>query len=175
MGVDRMVKTIEESKPQFEEPWAPLQNFINGEFQPVDGVENLDVTNPADGSTIAQVPLSQYQHVDAAVQSAKKAFASWSGKTTKTRSQILFKAKHIMEEHQEYLTDLIVQEHGKCRPEAKASLLKGIETMEYACGIPQVAAGRCLEVSGGIQCWERRDPLGVRYFIHYNLRFSIIL
>ena len=100
-------------------------------------------------------------HIDTAVQSAKQAYVSWSALTTKTRSQVLFKVKQIIEDRKDEIAKLIVLEHGKCYPEAMASLLKGVETIEYACGAPALAAGRIAEVSRGINCWDTREPVGI--------------
>ena len=72
--------------------------------------------------------------------------------TYKTRVQALFKLKHLMEENADRIVELIKKEHGKNKAEGKASLLKGIETLEWATSLPQVAAGKFLEVSRGITC-----------------------
>jgi methylmalonic acid semialdehyde dehydrogenase len=139
-----------------------LQNFVNGEYKaPLASRPFLDVTNPADGSVIAKVPLCIAADVDDAVSAAKAAHAGWAGKTVKTRVQCLFKLKSIMEAKADELVDIVVKEHGKTRPEAMASLMKGIETLEYACSMPQLIPGRILDVSTGVQCRENREPLGV--------------
>lgn len=121
----------------------------------------LAVTNPADGEIIANVPLCTAEDVDDAVKVAEAAFPSWSGKTSKTRVQCLFKLKHLMEEAAEEIVDIVVKEHGKNRSEAMASLMKGIETLEYACSAPQLLGGRVMDVSTGVQCREVREALGV--------------
>jgi methylmalonic acid semialdehyde dehydrogenase len=139
-----------------------LQNFVAGAYKPpLEARPFVDVTNPADGSVVAKVPLCTAADVDDIVKEAKKAHASWASKTVKTRVQCLFKLKSIMEANADELTDIVVKEHGKTRPEALASLMKGIETLEYACSMPQLIQGRVLDVSTGVQCRESREPLGV--------------
>jgi methylmalonic acid semialdehyde dehydrogenase len=141
---------------------ARLQNFINGAYVDVpDDRPTVPVTNPADGSVIGQVPQSTKEDVDEAVKIAAAAQAKWGAQTYKARVQCLFKLKALMEERQDEIVQIIKEEHGKNVAEGKASLLKGIETLEWATSLPQMAAGRYLEVSQGISCREVRDPLGV--------------
>jgi len=121
----------------------------------------MEVTNPFDGSVVANIPLCNAQDVDDAVQAASAAYPGWAAKTVKTRVQCLFKLKYLMEENAQELADLVVLEHGKTKPEAMASLMKGIETLEYACSMPQLLPGRCQDVSNGVQCREIRESLGV--------------
>jgi len=121
----------------------------------------MEVTNPFDGSVVANIPLCNAQDVDDAVQAASAAYPGWAAKTVKTRVQCLFKLKYLMEANAQELADLVVLEHGKTKPEAMASLMKGIETLEYACSMPQLLPGRCQDVSNGVQCREIRESLGV--------------
>jgi len=138
-----------------------LQNWINGAPDAPSATRSFAVIDPADGSTIAQCPLSSKSDVDKAVRAAAAAFPEWSATTVKQRAQVLFKFKHLLEAHADELSDIIVREHGKCKPEALASLAKGIETVEYACSLPQLLPGKLLEVSVGVECKEYRDPIGV--------------
>jgi methylmalonic acid semialdehyde dehydrogenase len=139
-----------------------LKNFVGGAFkEPLDKRSLLEVTNPGNGEVIANIPMCTAADVDDAVQVANEAFKTWSAKTVKTRVQCLFKLKYLMEEAAEELTDIVVKEHGKNRSEAMASLMKGIETLEYACSLPQVVGGRVMDVSTGVQCREVRESLGV--------------
>lgn len=139
-----------------------VQNFINGQYVdlPADR-EKVEVTDPATGSVIAVVPVSTQSDVEEAVKIASAAQKKWAQQTVKTRVQALFKLKQLMEDNCETIVELIRQEHGKNKAEGKASLLKGIETLEWATSLPQMIAGRFLEVSRGISCREIRDPLGV--------------
>jgi len=138
-----------------------LKNFIGGEYVDVNTTEWVECTNPATAEVISLVPVTSAADVDAAVQLAKKAQVAWGNQTVKTRVQALFKLKTLMEDHAEEIVELIKKEHGKNKAEGKASLLKGIETLEWATSLPQMIAGKYLEVSRGISCRETRDPLGV--------------
>ncbi|CAD7963212.1 unnamed protein product [Amoebophrya sp. A25] len=139
-----------------------VQNFIDGKYAAPSASEgSVDVTEPATGKVIARVPISGKADVDAAVAVAKKAQVQWGAQTYKARVQSLFKLKHLMEANAEKIVELVKQEHGKNKAEGMASLMKGIETLEWATSLPQMACGRYLEVSRGISCRDQRDPLGV--------------
>lgn len=92
---------------------------------------------------------------------AKGAFKGWSEITIKQRAAIMFKFHELVDQHSEELAELIVRENGKNMAEALADVAKGNETVEWASSLPQLAAGRSLEVSKGITCTESRIPLGV--------------
>lgn len=137
-----------------------VQNYIGGRFVPGDG-RMIDVFSPRDGSVISRVPLCSADAVDAAVRAAKEAFPGWSGTTIKERVQVFFRYRTLLEQHLDELTDLIVEEHGKVREEARAEVLKAIELTEFACSLPQMTAGEVLEVSRGVECRSDRFPVGV--------------
>jgi malonate-semialdehyde dehydrogenase (acetylating)/methylmalonate-semialdehyde dehydrogenase len=124
-------------------------------------VKYLDVTTPHTGEVISKVPLSGAADVDQAVNAAADAFKSWSKRTFKDRAQFIIKFYQALKEHEDELAELIVLEHGKTKNEALGSVRKGIETVEYAIGLPQIAAGRIAEVSRGVTCQEHRVPVGV--------------
>jgi len=105
--------------------------------------------------------MSNAQDVNQAVEAAEKAFVGWSDITVKSRVQILLKLHALMRDHAGELADLIVQEHGKTKQEALGDVNKGNETLEYACSMPQLLAGRVLEVSRGVECRDYKKPLGV--------------
>ncbi|RHY38793.1 hypothetical protein DYB34_012157 [Aphanomyces astaci] len=136
-------------------------NFIHGVFTPAQGGEYLDVESPTTGDVIGKVALSAKADVDAAVAYAKAAFGPWSSLTVKARAAIMLKFHELIRHHVDELADLVVLENGKNKSEAVASVLKGNETVEYACSLPQLLQGRVLEVSRGITCHETRDPLGI--------------
>lgn len=137
-----------------------LKNFINGKF--VDpSVEYMEVTNPADGKCIAMMPVCSAAHVDEAAQHAKEAFPVWSGMTLKQRASIMMKFHGLVEKNAPELAALVVKENGKNIVEAAADVAKGNETADWACGLPEFASGRILEVSRGITCKDDRVPVGV--------------
>ena len=119
------------------------------------------VVNPADGSVIDYVAWSTPREVDQAVRKAAKAFESWGRLTVKDRVQVFFRFKTILENNLAELCRLCTAENGKTPAESRAGVLKGIEVVEYATSLPQLAAGQYLEVSPGVTCRMVRDPLGV--------------
>mmetsp|Transcript_17838 Transcript_17838/g.23498 ORF Transcript_17838/g.23498 Transcript_17838/m.23498 type:complete len:516 (+) Transcript_17838:66-1613(+) len=137
------------------------KNFIGGQFADPIGAKYMDVMNPVDDAVIGQVALSSAVDVDAAVEKALEAFSSWSAMTAKSRAAIMFRFHQLIAEHADELADIVVKEGGKNKQEALASVAKGNETVEWACSMPQLMQGKCLEVSKGIQCRDAYDPVGV--------------
>ena len=106
--------------------------------------------------------LGTKQDLDLAVQKAKKAFETWSNVTPIQRARIIFKYKEIIEKNSDLLAKMIVSEHGKVYEDAKGSLTRGLEVVEFACGIPQMLKGDFTEnVGTNIDSWSVRQPLGV--------------
>jgi acyl-CoA reductase-like NAD-dependent aldehyde dehydrogenase len=139
-----------------------LKNFINGVYVAANTTTFQDVISPADGTVVAQVPMSTSSDLNAAVDSAKNSFELWSsGMTIKQRAAIMFKFHSLLETHADELATIIIRENGKNITEALADIAKGNETVEWATSLPQLAAGKSLEVSRGITCTETRAPLGV--------------
>ncbi|KAJ2776789.1 hypothetical protein GGI15_004736 [Coemansia interrupta] len=139
-----------------------LANFIDNAFVAADAsAETLAVTTPHTGAVIAHVPLSPASAVDAAVASAKQAFDAWSQQTLKTRASTLLRLLVVLQAHASELAQLIVREHGKTLAEAHGDVAKGLETLEYAVGLPQLCSGHAQQVSGGVSCRDERVALGV--------------
>lgn len=107
-----------------------LTNFIGGSFTTSSSNRTLPVTNPFDGSTLTSVVLSSSKDLDSAVQTAQKAFEGWSKTNVKTRVLKLMRLHQLMTEHLDGLAEMVVREHGKNIVEAKASITKGMETLE---------------------------------------------
>jgi malonate-semialdehyde dehydrogenase (acetylating)/methylmalonate-semialdehyde dehydrogenase len=137
-----------------------VKNYIGGQFVEYSG-EHADVLSPLDGSVLSSVPLSSSAEVDAAVQSAKQAFPAWAGQTIKHRSQVVYRYRELLKRNIDELSLLIHEEHGKTPDEARAEIVRAIEVTEFACSLPQLAAGEVLEVSPGVECRVDRVPLGV--------------
>ncbi|RLC49853.1 MAG: methylmalonate-semialdehyde dehydrogenase (CoA acylating) [Candidatus Cloacimonadota bacterium] len=140
--------------------YKPVTNYI-GEELIEGGSEKLDVLSPTDGSKISEVFLSTPESVDKAVQTAKEAFPSWSSTPIKTRVQVFFKYKQLLEENMDEITKLVQEENGKTYDEAKAEVLKSAELTEFACSMPQLISGELLEVSKGVECRVENYPVGV--------------
>jgi acyl-CoA reductase-like NAD-dependent aldehyde dehydrogenase len=137
-------------------------NFIQGKYQPSSSSNHyLPVISPVDNTQVGNVCISNAADVDMAVACAQGAFPGWSGLTMKARASIMFRFQHLMEIHAEELAQLVVRENGKNIAEARASVAKGNETVEWACGLPQMAQGKILQVSRGVTCSDMREPIGV--------------
>src|SRR5438105_5234697 len=139
-----------------------LPNYINGRWQQATTTEWLDVSNPATGELIAQVPISTDADVNPAVDAAAAAYPEWRRTPPEDRIQPLFKLKQLLEEHIDELGRIITQENGKTLSEAKGELRRAIENVEVACGIAMMMQGYNLEdVARGIDEMMIRQPLGV--------------
>jgi malonate-semialdehyde dehydrogenase (acetylating)/methylmalonate-semialdehyde dehydrogenase len=145
-------------------PRAPkypdVPNLIGGRLVAGEGAY-LDVDAPADASLLSRVPLSSRTTVDDAVAAAARAFPEWAATPLKERVQVFFRYRALLERHMEELTRLVTEEHGKLPDEARAEVQKAMEVTEFACALPEIAAGEVLEVSRGIECRTDRHPVGV--------------
>lgn len=140
----------------------PCPNFIAGKWSVPKTEHTSPVYNPSTGEVIAQTPLSDAKIVDQAVQDAHRAFPDWSETPPVERCRILFRYKMLLEEEFEPLARSICREHGKNIAEARGDLRRGIEVVEYACGIPELLKGEILEnVARGIDCDMVRQAHGV--------------
>jgi malonate-semialdehyde dehydrogenase (acetylating)/methylmalonate-semialdehyde dehydrogenase len=139
-----------------------LTHWINGKH--VDGTSGRfsDVYNPATGEIAAEVPLATAAELGAAVAAAKAAFPDWAATPPLVRARIMFKYKTLIEDNADELAALITAEHGKVLSDAAGSLTRGLEVVEFACGIPQLLKGEYTEQVGrGIDAWTMRQPVGV--------------
>jgi malonate-semialdehyde dehydrogenase (acetylating)/methylmalonate-semialdehyde dehydrogenase len=137
-------------------------HFVDGKEFKGDSKRTSDVFNPATGEVEAKVSLASKNDVDIAVKNANEAFKEWSLTPPITRARILFKYKELIEKNSDELTKLIVAEHGKVYDDAKGSLTRGLEVVEFACGIPHLLKGEFTEnVGKGVDSWSMRQPLGV--------------
>ena len=139
-----------------------IEHFIDGKPFSGDSKRIGKVFNPATGDQSAEVKLASTKDVNIAVASAQKAFEAWSNKPPLQRARVMFKFKELIEKNSDELTKIIVAEHGKVYEDAKGSLTRGLEVVEYACGIPQMLKGEFTEnVGSNVDSWSIRQPLGV--------------
>src|SRR5579872_2843935 len=141
---------------------ADIQHYIDG--KKVDGASGRwgDVFNPATGEKIRRVALATAGEVDAAVKAAAAAFPGWAATPPLTRARILFKFLEVLAREHDSLARLISEEHGKVFSDAQGEITRGIEVVEFACGIPHLLKGEFTEQVGrGIDSWSVRQPLGV--------------
>jgi malonate-semialdehyde dehydrogenase (acetylating)/methylmalonate-semialdehyde dehydrogenase len=139
-----------------------LRNYVDGAWVDAQGRDELAVTNPATGSTLARVPLSSAADVDAAVTAARAAFPAWRARPTIERARWMFGFRQAVVEQQDRLARLVTQEMGKTLPDARAEVGRAIEMIECACAIPTTMQGRNLEnVATNVDCETIRQPVGV--------------
>jgi len=139
-----------------------IEHFIDGEIAKGSSKKTSKVFNPATGEQISEVILASKTDVDYAIEKSKKAFFEWSKKPPAQRARIIFKFKELIEKNFDELTKLIVLEHGKVYEDAKGSLIRGLEVVEFACGIPHLLKGDFTEnVGTDVDSWSIRQPLGV--------------
>jgi len=139
-----------------------INHFVDGKVFEGSSKRSVNIFNPATGDSSYKVNLASKADVDLTIEKAKKAFLNWSNKPPVIRARVLFKFKELIEKNSDELTKLIVQEHGKVYDDAKGSLNRGLEVVEFACGIPQLLKGEFTEnVGTDVDSWSIRQPLGV--------------
>ena len=139
-----------------------IQHFVGGKKVNGESKKRGQVFDPATGEQTSEVILGTKLDLDNAVEQAKLAYEKWSAKPPLQRARVMFKFKELIEKNSDKLTKIIVSEHGKVYEDAKGSLLRGLEVVEFACGIPQMLKGDFTEnVGTDVDSWSIRQPLGV--------------
>jgi malonate-semialdehyde dehydrogenase (acetylating)/methylmalonate-semialdehyde dehydrogenase len=138
-----------------------FRNLINGEY--VDGdAGSQPIFNPATGEETGSVTLSGAGIVDKAVQAAKDALPGWANTPPLKRARVMFNYKHLLEENLDALAQAISTQHGKTKEDARGEVIRGIEVVEFACGIPHLLRGDYTRnVGPAIDSYSDRQPLGV--------------
>ncbi len=139
-----------------------IAHYVHGKVtQPTSGRQQ-DVFNPATGAVTGHVALASAAEVDAAVASAQAAFPAWSDTPPLRRARVMFKFLELLNAHKDDLARMITAEHGKVFTDAQGEVSRGIDIVEFACGIPQLLKGDFTDqVSTGMDNWTLRQPLGV--------------
>lgn len=139
-----------------------IGNFIDNQSCRSESTRQANVYNPATGEVSATVSLSTVEETQAAITSAEKAFETWSQVTPLNRARIMFKFKALVEANSHELAELISAEHGKVYSDALGELTRGLEVVEFACGIPHLQKGEhSLNVGRGVDSYSLMQPLGV--------------
>jgi malonate-semialdehyde dehydrogenase (acetylating) / methylmalonate-semialdehyde dehydrogenase len=139
-----------------------ITHSINGRLVENSRNRVQDVFNPATGEVINQVNLGSSIETDAAVSAAHKAFAEWAATPSIIRVRMLTEFLRLVRENKDLLSNTITKEHGKVFTDAQGEVERGIEIIEFACGMPQLLKGDFTgQVSRGIDNWTVREPLGV--------------
>ncbi|WP_430462731.1 CoA-acylating methylmalonate-semialdehyde dehydrogenase [Thalassolituus sp. LLYu03] len=138
-----------------------IGHFIGGE-DVLTGNRTQGVFNPSTGEQIADVELASVATVEQAIANAKAAYPAWRNTPPAKRAQVMFRFKMLLEEKADEICELISREHGKVLHDARGELQRGIENVEYACGIPELLKGEhSKNVGPAIDSWSEFQPLGV--------------
>jgi malonate-semialdehyde dehydrogenase (acetylating) / methylmalonate-semialdehyde dehydrogenase len=125
-----------------------------------------EIFNPATGSVVGQVDFAENAQVDEAVAAAKKAFGEWRHSSLAKRSTVLFAFRELLNAKKEELAAIVTREHGKVLSDALGEVNRGLEVVDFACGIPHLLKGGYSEsVSTGVDVYSIRQPLGVSAII----------
>jgi malonate-semialdehyde dehydrogenase (acetylating)/methylmalonate-semialdehyde dehydrogenase len=152
---------IMSAQPESHVPYR-IGHYIGGKPHAGTPVGTAPVYNPASGRVAAEVDLASVQDVDTAVQSANAAFRAWSETPPLKRARVMFRFKELIERDMDKLARIIVAEHGKVLSDAKGEIIRGLEVVEYACGIPELLKGEYTEqIANGIDAWTMRQAIGV--------------
>jgi malonate-semialdehyde dehydrogenase (acetylating) / methylmalonate-semialdehyde dehydrogenase len=139
-----------------------IQHHIGGRRTEGDSKRRSPVWDPATGERQAEVLLGDASDVDQAVQAAKRAFVDWSETSLALRTRLMFAFRNLIERHIDELARVIASEHGKVVEDAKGEVVRGLEVVEFVCGLPQLTKGEFSDqVSSGVDAFSLRQPIGV--------------
>jgi len=139
-----------------------IPHWIDGGPTTESGPHRLPVTNPATGVQTAQVCIADAADLDHAVASAAAAFPAWRDTSLSRRVDVLFRFRHLLDQHREQLARLISAEHGKVRSDALGEVARGIDVVDFACGLGHLLKGeQAQDVSTHVDAYSVRQPLGV--------------
>ena len=143
-------------------PITVLSHWVRGQLHPGTSGRTGDVLDPSTGLVSKRVPFASSNEVDAAVKAAADAYPTWSAMPPLRRARALFRFRQLLENATDELAGLISSEHGKTLADARGEVTRGIEVVEFACGIPELSKGEFSEnVGTGIDTYSIRQPLGV--------------
>ncbi|MBD9367711.1 CoA-acylating methylmalonate-semialdehyde dehydrogenase [Xanthomonas sp. XNM01] len=139
-----------------------LHHHIGGQTSAGSSGRHGEVTDPATGAVSARVPLADAGDVDLAVDAAAAAFPAWAATPPLQRARVLFRLRGLIERDADALAATISAEHGKTLSDARGEVTRGLEVVEFACGIPHLLKGEhSTEVGRGVDSWSQHAPLGV--------------
>lgn len=136
------------------------QNFVDGKFKNATGAK-IEIVSPYNGKKIGEINSTSKAEVDAACESASIAQKAWAEVPMKERTKVMFNFRNILMRDFDEIAHIKSSESGKCFEEGKAGLMKGIEVLEFAIALQNMDLGGRVEVSRGVSCEYRREPVGV--------------
>jgi malonate-semialdehyde dehydrogenase (acetylating)/methylmalonate-semialdehyde dehydrogenase len=139
-----------------------LHHYIGGQRAPGAGGRFGDVYNPTTGAVAARAPYASRADVESAIADAVRAFPAWAAIPALKRARVMFRFRELLEQHADELARLIANEHGKVLADARGEVQRGLEVVEFVCGIPHLMKGEFSDSVGhGIDSYSMRQPLGV--------------
>ena len=139
-----------------------LQHWVDGRSVPGTSGRTGRVFDPATGAQAAEVDLASREEVDAAVAVARAAFPAWRDTSLSRRAEVMFHFRELVDGHRKELAQVLSAEHGKVLSDALGEIARGLENVEFACGIPHLLKGEFSEQAAtGVDVWSMRQPLGV--------------
>ncbi|MBL4615482.1 MAG: aldehyde dehydrogenase family protein, partial [Magnetovibrio sp.] len=137
-------------------------HFVNGTAWSGSSKRKVDIHNPATGEVSGEVLLANKADVDEVVEIAQAAFETWSVTPVAKRAQVMFRFRDLLNQNIDELAELLSSEHGKTIPDAKGEIARGIEVIEFVCGMPHLLKGEFSEqVARGVDTHSTRQALGV--------------
>ncbi|WP_454016540.1 CoA-acylating methylmalonate-semialdehyde dehydrogenase [Azospirillum sp. Marseille-Q6669] len=138
-----------------------VPHLIGGTADAPTDTRSADIMNPATGETVGRVPLASRTTVESAIAAAEAAFPAWRATPPAKRARVMFRFRQLLEDHADRICAAITREHGKTLEDARGELTRGIENVEYACGIADLLKGEhSKNVGPGIDSWSEFQPLG---------------
>jgi malonate-semialdehyde dehydrogenase (acetylating)/methylmalonate-semialdehyde dehydrogenase len=157
-----MTEVAEAPKAAGREGVTRINHWIGGRAVAGESGRSGPVFNPATGQQTGEVDFASVEELDRAVQTAKAAFPAWRALSLSRRTEIFFRIRSLVDEHREDLGKILTAEHGKVLSDAKGEVARGLEVIEYCCGISELLKGGFSEqASTGIDVYSIRQPLGV--------------
>jgi len=157
-----MTQTMEPQATEAQGTLPRVSHWIDGKVVPSASGQSRPVYNPATGQQTKTVDIASVEEIDSAVAAAKAAFPAWRATSLAKRADIMFRIRNAFDTHRDEIAAIVTSEHGKVLSDSAGELARGIENIEYACGVPQMQKGEFSEqVSGGVDVYSIRQPLGV--------------
>src|SRR6266536_3630909 len=157
-----MTEVVEAPSAKRADELKRITHWIGGGAVEGGSGRNGPVYNPAAGIQTGEVDFASAEEVDRAVQAAKEAFASWRAVSLSRKTEIFFRIRALVDAHREDIAKILTAEHGKVLSDAKGEVARGLEVIEFCCGIPELLKGGYSEqASTGIDVYSIRQPLGV--------------
>jgi malonate-semialdehyde dehydrogenase (acetylating)/methylmalonate-semialdehyde dehydrogenase len=157
-----MAQVLEPQAQAAQTTLPRVSHWINGRIVPSTSGQSAPVYNPATGEQTKTVDIASPEELNAAVAAAKAAFPAWRATSLSKRSDIMFRIRNAFHEHRDEIAAILTSEHGKVLSDAAGEVARGLENIEFACGVPQLMKGEFSEqASSGVDVYQIRQPLGV--------------